>query len=101
MKYGFNDMTDAVKLPSLTPQRKPEPATDLAKVRQTGVELGFVSRDAAPVRRKSGPKRTEPQDRITIAGPKRVMDRLKAYCDQRGGISYHEALEALLDQADR
>lgn len=101
MKYGFNDKTDAVKLPSQAAQRKPEPAPDFARIRQTGAELGFVPRDAAPARRKTGPKRTEPQDRVTITGPKRVLDRLKAYCDQRGGISYHEALEILLDQADR
>jgi hypothetical protein len=80
--------------------KKPEPV-NLGQVLQAGSALGFVSRDAGPARRKTGPKRTEPQDKITIAGPKRIIDRLKAYCDREGGLTYHAAIDALLDAVEK
>jgi len=67
---------------------------------QAGAELGFVSREISS-RRKPGPRRTEPQDKITVTGPKRVLDRLKAYSDAIGGVSYCEAIEALLDGVEQ
>lgn len=106
MKYGFEQSTDAplpmetVKLPPAPAAKKPEPV-NLGQVLQAGSALGFVSRDAGPARRKTGPKRTEPQDKITIAGPKRIIDRLKAYCDREGGLTYHAAIDALLDEVEK
>ena len=99
MKYGFDAPNEVVKLPQPTQQRVLAPSPDMSRVLQAGAELGFVSREAAPMRRKTGPKRTEPQDKITIAGPKRVIDRLKAHCE-RLGVPYHEAIDALLEQAE-
>ncbi|MFB2553804.1 hypothetical protein [Ensifer soli] len=106
MSYGFDKpVTDTVKLP---PQRQKapeaaapavEPAPDLSKVLQAGQSLGFVSRDVH-ARRKPGPKRKEAQDKISVTGPKRVIERLKAYCDANGGQSYCEAIEALLDTVE-
>ncbi len=97
--YGFDKPLESVKLPQPTAPKQPEPA-NMASVLQAGSSLGFVSREASP-RRKTGPKRTEPQDKITIAGPKRIIDRLKAYCDREGGITYHAAIEALLDTVEK
>lgn len=98
MKYGFDQTpTDSVTLPPVR-TRPAAPAADIGRALQAGQELGFVSRDAT-ARRKPGPKQREPQDRTTIAGPKRVLDRLKAYCD-RHGASYCEAIDALLDMAE-
>lgn len=105
MKYGFDESTpaatDTVKLPPMR-QKAAETipaAAPMARVLQAGAELGFVSRDTTD-RRRPGPKRKEPQDRVSIAGPKRVLDRLKAYCDREGGVSYCEAISALLDIAE-
>ncbi|MGF0540745.1 hypothetical protein ACQQ2Q_22370 [Agrobacterium sp. ES01] len=104
MSYGFNKTdsgavgTGTVKLPPV--QRTEKPAADISRVLQAGQDLGFVSRDAG-TRRKPGPKRKEPQDRLTVTGPKRIIDRLKAYCDANGGASYCEAIEALLDGTEK
>lgn len=104
MSYGFPTddspvaATTGITLPPA--RKKPvEAAADLARVKQAGQELGFVSRDTT-ARRKPGPKRKEAQDRLTVTGPKRVIDRLKAYSDGTG-LSYCEAIEALLDAAER
>ena len=97
--YGFGEKTTGVVQ---LPQQPREAATAkpvMSQVLQAGAELGFVSREAA-TRRKPGPRRIEAQDKITVTGPKRVIDRLKAYCDAHGGVSYCEAIEALLDTAE-
>lgn len=103
MNYGFDNdapALDAVKLPTPKP-RESAPATAPApQVLQAAAELGFVSREVS-ARRKPGPKRKEPQDKITVTGPKRVMDRLRAYCDRMGGVSYCDGIEALLDDLDK
>lgn len=97
--YGFNTPIETVKLPKQSAPQKAE-KVDLASVLQAGSALGFVSREAT-TRRKTGPKRVEPQDKMTIAGPKRIIDRLKSYCDREGGIPYHAAIEALLDAVEK
>ena len=108
MSYGFTSddatpaaPTNTVKLPPVRqkPAETSAAAPAMARVVQAGTELGFVSRDTTD-RRRPGPKRKEPQDRISIAGPKRVLDRLKAYCDGEGGLSYCEAISVLLDMAE-
>lgn len=102
MKYGFDQSpTETIKLPPV--RTKPaEPAADMSRVLQAGQELGFVSREGlgADARRKPGPKRKEAQDKIGIAGPKRIIDRLKAYCD-RTGLTYCDAIDTLLDGAEK
>lgn len=98
MSYGFGDKTTGVvQLPQQPREAAPiKPA--LSQVLQAGAELGFVSREAT--RRKPGPRRMEAQDRITVTGPKRVIDRLKAYSDTMGGVSYCEAIDALLNAVE-
>ncbi|MDH7803769.1 hypothetical protein P3T31_003830 [Rhizobium sp. AN70] len=98
MSYGFDKPLDTVKLPQPSvPTKQAETAhVDIAAIAQAGNNLGFKSREAT-MRRKPGPRRTEQQDKITVTGPKRIIDQLKAHCDAMGGISYCEAIAALLD----
>jgi len=95
MSYGFEKNDDAIKLPST----KKKPATNSKSIdaaAEAGKVLGFVQRDGK-VGRKSGPKRTEPQGKVTVTGPQRVISRLQRYCDARGGVAYWQAVESLLD----
>lgn len=108
MSYGFDNNTAAAQSAPLDTVRLPTPkareaaplAAPMPQVLQAAAELGFVSRDVV-ARRKPGPKRKEPQDKITVTGPKRIMDRLKAYCDSKGGVSYCDGIEALLDAVQK
>lgn len=60
--------------------------------------LGFVSRE--PIfKRKPRPNRKEPQDKVSIPGPKRVIDAFRAYCATRD-VTLWEGFEEFLD-ADR
>ena len=96
MSYGFGEKTTgAVQLPQQSREAVPAKPS-MNYILQAGAELGFVSRETA-TRRKPGPRRVEAQDKITVTGPKRVIDQLKAYCDAKGGMSYCEAIAELLD----
>lgn len=71
----------------------------MAAVR-AGQEQGFVPRQVAAdsSKRKPGPRRVEPQDKVMVTGPKRVLDRLRARADAMGGVPYWQAIEALLGE---
>lgn len=96
-KYGFGD---GIELPKLTPARKrePRPAVDTGvfeQAVQAGSELGFVNREPS-TRLKPGPKRREPQDKVSIPGPKRVTDEFRNFCRARD-ITLWQGLEMLLE----
>lgn len=79
----------------------PVPKEAVLAAVKAGQGQGFVSRQTqvdAP-RRKPGPRRTEPQDKLMLTGPKRVLDRLREEADSMGGVPYWQALEALLNRA--
>ena len=38
---------------------------------------------------------------IDAEGYLRVTDRLKAYCDRMGGVSYCDGIEAMLDELEK
>ena len=62
---------------------------------QAGNDMGFVSRE--PVQRvKPGPKRREPQDKVSVPGPKRVIDDFRAFCRARD-LTLWQGLELLLE----
>jgi hypothetical protein len=95
-KYGFDKGID---LPPISPEAKPRPATEAAAISQAveaGHAQGFVSREPS-LRLRPGPKRKEPQDKVTIPGPKRVVDDFRAFCRSRN-ITLWEGLEILLSQ---
>lgn len=78
----------------------PVPKEAVMAAVKAGQGQGFVSRQmqAETPRRKPGPRRTEPQDKLMLTGPKRVLDRLREKADAMGGVAYWQALEALLDR---
>lgn len=101
-KYGFgDDNTTQIKLPP-PKQAKPKPTpAAVADAARAGEGLGFVPREpqsspAAPVGRRRK-KETEPQDKIFISGPARVIQAFRDHADA-AGLTYWEALERLLDR---
>lgn len=95
-KYGFGG---GIELPKTTPAPKPRPRVDDAALTQAvkaGSDLGFVSREPS-TRLKPGPKRREAQDKVSIPGPKRVVDDFRAFCSSRE-ITLWQGLELLLDE---
>jgi hypothetical protein len=93
-RYGFEK---GIELPPVSGKPKPrsnvEPAT-ISQAVEAGHAQGFVSREPSN-RLKPGPKRREPQDKVSIPGPKRVTDDFRAFCRVRN-ITLWEGLELLL-----
>lgn len=96
MSFGFGD--DEVQLPKMV-KKKPAKAANVQLAVQEGEKLGFVDRGGSK-KRKTGPKQTEPQGKITVTGPKRVLGRLQSFCDERGGVAYWQAIEELLESVE-
>lgn len=98
-KYGFGG---GIELPKLDTS-KPRPAPDQSALKEAveaGVTLGFVNREPAAAKRKPGPKRTEAQDKVSIPGPKRVIDQFRTFCDEQN-VTLWEGLELLLQVRGR
>lgn len=94
-KYGFGG---GIELPNTSTPDKPRPkaaAENVAKAVKAGADQGFVSREPA-ARRKPGPKRREPQGKMTIAGPDRIVQAFRAFCDARD-LTLCEGVEYLLE----
>ncbi len=102
--YNLGDEPDVVKLPSPPKSKKAKrpQEKDLAEVEAAataGEVQGFVDRSPDKKRKlslKPGRKRTEEQDRITIPGPKRVIDRLRIIAKNEN-VAVWRALEMALD----
>ncbi|MFV1681978.1 hypothetical protein VWY72_00115 [Phaeobacter sp. JH20_14] len=97
-KYGFSGGID---LPKTTPKPKPRPKVEgesLSEAVRAGADLGFVSREPS-TRLKPGPKRKEPQDKVSIPGPKRVVNDFRAFCSARN-LTLWQGLELLLSQEE-
>ena len=95
-KYGFSGGID---LPKTTPTPRPRPKVDsgsLSEAVKAGADLGFVSREPT-TRLKPGPKRKEAQDKVSIPGPKRVVDDFRAFCSTRD-LTLWQGLELLLEE---
>jgi hypothetical protein len=95
-KYGFSGGID---LPKTIPSPKPRPKVDGSSLNdavRAGADLGFVSREPT-IRLKPGPKRKEPQDKISIPGPKRIVDDFRAFCLTRD-VTLWQGLELLLEE---
>ena len=93
-KYGFGG---GIKLPKADAAPKVLPKADhnrLTEAVQAGDSLGFVDREPAG-RRTPGPKRTEPQAKISIPGPTRVIDSFRAFY-QEHDVTLWRGLELLL-----
>lgn len=98
-KYGFGG---GIELPKIdTP--KPRTALDQEALKdavEAGTTLGFVNREQTTAKRKPGPKRTEAQDKVSIPGPKRVIDQFRAFCTERN-VTLWEGLDLLLQSRGR
>lgn len=113
-KYGFSDNTaeeaavPPVKLPEPKPWSERPSEEAVAELARRGQELGFVSREpghaatasvaAAPAGRRRKP---EPQDKVMVAGPARVLKPFRDFCDAEGLSSYWAGIEKLMKEAGR
>ncbi len=98
-KFGF-DNKDKIDLPIPPKSKSKASSATIQEVAEAGKSLGFVSREASsskPARRR-GRQQTEPQDKMLVTGPKRVIDAFKDYCDREGSASYCAGLENLLKE---
>lgn len=87
-----------IVLPSedlVTPEPRHAIDDGLRAAVRAGQQLGYVNRDPAPARRKPGPRPTEPQGKLTIAGPQRVFDEFRRFCDDQS-LTLAQGLDALL-----
>lgn len=96
-KYGFGGGIQLPKVESSTP-RAQQKSPDLSRALKAGNDLGFVSREPIS-RRKPGPKRMEAQDKVSIPGPKRIIDRYRTYCAEHN-LTLWQGLEELLNKVD-
>lgn len=97
-KYGFGGGIELPKIDS----RKPRPVPDQSALKEAieaGTTLGFVNREPA-AKRRPGPKRTEAQDKVSIPGPKRVIDQFRTFCTEQNATLW-EGLEMLLQGRGR
>ena len=94
-KYGFGG---GISLPAAdrTEEKPRVDSETLAEAVQAGKSLGFVDREPV-ARRKPGPKRREEQDKVSIPGPKRVIDQYRAFCTDRD-LTLWQGLELLLEE---
>lgn len=95
-KYGFGGGIDLPKPSEVSKTRPHVEPSSVNKAVEAGKTLGFVSRDAS-TRLKPGPKRKEPQDKVSIPGPKRVVDEFRAFCRERD-LTLWQGLELLLSE---
>jgi len=99
-KYGFGGGIDLPKAEATT-RRAPLDQSALSEAVQAGKSLGFVDRDpSSTAKRKPGPKRMEAQDKISIPGPKRVIDQFRTFCTEQN-VTLWEGLEVLLQDKGR
>ncbi|NBB81097.1 MAG: hypothetical protein GVY36_16930 [Verrucomicrobia bacterium] len=95
-KYGFGG---GIELPKPSDSSKTRPKVEpgsVEKAVEAGKSLGFVSREGS-TRLKPGPKRKEPQDKVSIPGPKRVVDGFRTFCRERN-LTLWQGLELLLSE---
>lgn len=97
-KYGFGGGIELPKIDSPKPRVVPDQGA-LKEAVEAGTTLGFVSREPS-AKRRPGPKRTEVQDKVSIPGPKRVVDQFRAFCNEQN-VTLWEGLELLLQGRSR
>jgi len=97
-KYGFGGGIELPKMDNPKPRLVPDQVA-LKEAVEAGSTLGFVNREPA-TKRKPGPKRTEAQDKISIPGPKRVIDQFRAFCTEQN-VTLWEGLDMLFQGRGR
>lgn len=107
-KYGFSDDEDEpppiISLPSPKPKAQKPEAALIAEAVKAGQELGFVPREPPaaerPVKapRRPGRRKVEPQDKLLVTGPARVIEAFRDFCERENASSYWVALEMLMNR---
>lgn len=97
-KYGFGGGIELPKVDSPKSRVVPDQGA-LKEAVEAGTTLGFVNREPS-AKRRPGPKRTEAQDKVSIPGPKRVIDQFRAFCNEQN-VTLWEGLELLLQGRGR
>lgn len=97
-KYGFGGGIELPKADTPKPRAVPD-QNAVNEAVEAGTALGFISREPA-TKRKPGPKRSEPQDKVSIPGPKRVIDTFRAFCTEQN-VTLWEGLDILLKRRGR
>ena len=97
-KYGFGGGIELPNIDSPKPRLAPD-QNALKEAVEAGATLGFVNREHT-AKRKPGPKRTEAQDKVSVPGPKRVIDQFRAFCTEQN-VTLWEGLELLLQGRGR
>lgn len=95
-KYGFGGA--GIDLPKPSAPSSPRPKLESEAVEravQAGSDLGFVNREPSN-RLRPGPKRSEPQDKVSIPGPKRVIDDFRNYCRMHN-LTLWQGLDQLME----
>lgn len=95
-KYGFSG---GIELPKTSKASRTRPRIDpdsVEKAIEAGKSLGFINREGS-ARLKPGPKRKEPQDKVSIPGPKRVVDDFRTFCREHD-LTLWQGLELLLSE---
>ena len=97
-KYGFGGGIELPKMEATKTRVLPDQGA-IKQAVDAGTALGFVNREPA-TKRKPGPKRTEAQDKVSIPGPKRVIDQFRAFCTEQN-VTLWEGLDLLLQGRGR
>ena len=95
-KYGFGG---GLNLPPQKVENAEADRPDIENVKRAvgeGEKLGYVRREGSK-RLKPGPKRTEVQGKVSIPGPKRVIDDFRGYCSSNN-LTLWQGLERLLEK---
>ncbi len=94
-KYGFGE---SIELPkpkdTVKPKLEDSSQNSINDAVMAGQALGFVDREPN-THLKPGPKRKEAQDKVTIPGPKRIIDAFRNHC-KKHNMTLWEGLESLM-----
>ena len=97
-KYGFSGGIELPKIDS--PKQRHALDNEALRIAvEAGTTLGFVNREPTN-KRKPGPKRREAQDKVSIPGPKRVIDQFRSFCNEHN-VTLWEGLDLLLQYKGR
>lgn len=95
-RYGFGGGIELPRPADGTGARSGVEPGSLEKAVEAGKSMGFVNREAS-TRLKPGPRRKETQDKVSIPGPKRVVDEFREFCRARD-LTLWQGLELLLSE---
>ena len=98
--YGFNE--DDSTPPPLKKTKSTLKQLDVESAVAEGEQLGFVARPMGSRShkrsRRNGRRQVEPQGKLLVTGPERVLDQLREIA-AKDGVPYWVVIEDLLDKS--